>query len=154
MSMFIALTACRDREVKVWGPKSMVSFSPCSIARCCTKSAQIFSITSPANASSDKRTYHRSVRSIKLWCINSIICKVDNTYMWSMNDQVIPQLHEAPFKDGCGGIVETDTTWTGKGCSFGWYKFHDHTTYGWGILFVVHLVVDNRHRMLTRCTLW
>ena len=31
MNMIIALTAYRDREAKVWRPKSMVYFFPCSI---------------------------------------------------------------------------------------------------------------------------
>ena len=52
MNMIIALTACRDREAKVWTPKSMVYFSPCSTARRYTKSAQIFNITSQANGAS------------------------------------------------------------------------------------------------------
>ena len=56
MNMIIALTACRDREAKVWRPKSMVYFSPCSIARRYTKGAQIFNITNQANAPSDERT--------------------------------------------------------------------------------------------------
>ena len=47
-----------------------------------------------------------------------------------MIGQVIPPPHEVPLEDCCGGIVDTDTIWTGKGRSFSGCKFHDHTIYG------------------------
>ena len=47
-----------------------------------------------------------------------------------MIGQEIPALHEAPLEDYYGSIVDTGTIWTGKGCSFSWCKFHDHTNYG------------------------
>ena len=34
--------------------------------------------------------------------------------------------------------------------SFSWCKFHDHVTYGWGVLLAVRLVVDNRRRTLVQ----
>ena len=66
-----------------------------------------------------------------------------------MIGQTIPLLCRAPLNGCIWQLIETDTIWMGKGCSFSWCKFHVHTTYGWGVLLAVHLVVDNRRRTLT-----
>ena len=69
-------------------------------------------------------------------------------YGWSMIGQTIPLLCRAPLNGCIWQLIETNTIWMGKGCSFSWCKFHVHTTYGWGVLLAVHLVVDNQRHTL------
>jgi hypothetical protein len=53
----MALTACRDRETEIWGPKSMVYFFPHALQpRCYTEVHRFFYIIRHACASSNEGT--------------------------------------------------------------------------------------------------
>ena len=112
--MFIALIACRDREAKLWRPKSMVYFFPHVLQPGTTHKFLTLPVKQmhhlmKGHGGIDRRSViyfvHHKIMNAKIfsevdkWCIDSIIYKVDYTYAWSIIDQMIPSLHEASLED-------------------------------------------------------
>ena len=132
-------------------------------AWCYTKSAQISTLSTQADGSpnasminywsitkehySDAVQSWRSIVLVDNWCIETI-CKADNTHWWSIFGLMVPLSHEFTLQYCSQRYIEMDSVGVSKGCNFIQCKPQHCAIYRQGVMYVVHLVVDNRQCML------